>query len=214
MPTSDSAAWSARFGLKPEELSPRVRLALTLLEDEIVQLQDALARAQCEAERDPLTNVLNRRGFLREVARAVAVLDRHASPAALLFVDLDGFKALNDQFGHATGDAALAHVARLLEAHVRIEDQVGRIGGDEFAVLLTHTDQLQADAKAASLGKLLAAAPFEHEGRAHTLTASLGVTALQLEETPEQALSRADEAMYAAKQAVKRRAALEALGAR
>ena len=211
---SDSAAWSARFGLKPEELSPRVRLALSLLEDEIGNLQEALARAQAEAERDPLTNVLNRRGFLREVARAAAVLDRHASPAALLFVDLDGFKTLNDQFGHATGDAALVHVARFLEAHVRIEDRVGRIGGDEFAVLLTHTYQCQAETKAGGLAELLAASTCIYQGREHALTASLGVTALMPNESPEQALSRADEAMYAAKQAIKRRAALAELTAR
>jgi len=213
MPTSDAAAWSARFGLAPQELTPRVRLALTLLEDEIAGLREALAKAEAEAERDPLTGVLNRRGFVRELARAAAVLERHESPAALLFVDLDGFKGLNDRYGHAMGDAALAHVARLLEAHVRIEDRVGRIGGDEFAVLLSHADRAQAEAKAQSLAQLLAATPFQHEGLSHTLTASLGATPLAAGDSPEQALSRADEAMYAAKQAGKRLAALAALEA-
>lgn len=212
MPTREAAALSARFGLAPQELTPRVQLALALLAEETDALRAALSAAEQEAERDPLTGALNRRGFLKALARALAMLGRHDSPSALLFVDLDGFKALNDTRGHAAGDAALMHVAGLFQAHLRLEDHLARIGGDEFVILLTHADHCQAEAKAQALANLLASQQFEHEGVRHTLSAAIGAAALSSDEGAEQALARADEAMYAAKRAAKRRAELAALG--
>ena len=121
---------------------------------------DALA-AQLEASRariadlearvdiDPLTDVLNRRGFERELKRSLAYVKRYGTSAALIYVDLDGFKPVNDRHGHAAGDAVLKAVAAALLRHVRASDVVARIGGDEFAVLLWNVDGAAAAAKAA-----------------------------------------------------------------
>lgn len=212
MPTQDAAALAARFGLSPSEQTPRVQLAFARLAEEAAGLRAALEAAQTEADRDPLTGALNRRGFLRELARAQALVERYEQSFAVLFLDLDGFKALNDQFGHAAGDAALVHAAQALRAQLRLEDHVCRIGGDEFAILLAQADLDHAQAKAAALVRMLAISPSLYEGRNHHVMASIGVATLRRGDSPEQALARADEAMYGAKQAAKRRAAFEALG--
>ncbi len=212
MPTQDAAALAARFGLAPHEQTPRVQFALARLAEEAASLRDALEAALAEAERDALTGVLNRRGFLRELARAQALVERYEQSFAVLFLDLDGFKALNDQFGHGAGDSALTQAAEALRTQLRLEDHLGRLGGDEFAILLAHADPDSAQAKAESLVRLLAQTPCQYEGRNLYLAASIGTAVLQRGERPELALARADEAMYGAKQAAKRRAAIAALG--
>ena len=121
---------------------------------------DALA-AQLEASRaritelearidiDPLTDILNRRGFERELKRSLAYVKRYGTSAALIYLDLDGFKPVNDRHGHAAGDAVLKAVAAALVRSVRASDVVARIGGDEFAVLLWNVTGPAAAAKAA-----------------------------------------------------------------
>ncbi len=212
MPTLEAATLAARFGLSPTEQTPRVQVALARLADEAADLRAALEAAQAEADRDPLTGVLNRRGFVRELARAQALVERYEQSFAVLFLDLDGFKALNDQFGHGAGDCALMQAAQALRTQLRLEDHLGRLGGDEFAILLAHADLESAQAKAESLVRHLAQTPCHYEGRNLHLAASIGTAILQRGDRPELALARADEAMYGAKQAAKRRAAIAALG--
>ena len=120
--------------------------AIERLTAENRRLREELARAarrvedlEALADQDSLTSVLNRRAFLREVSKALALAVRHDAPSALIFFDLNGFKAINDNYGHAAGDAALNHVSSLLMAHVRETDSVGRLGGDEFGVVLSLT---------------------------------------------------------------------------
>ncbi len=131
---------------------------------------DALA-AQLEASRariselearvdiDPLTDVLNRRGFERELKRSLAYVKRYGSSVALLFIDLDDFKPVNDRHGHAAGDAVLKAVAAALTKNVRASDVVARLGGDEFAVLLWNVNAPDAAAKARSLEAAIYATP-------------------------------------------------------
>jgi GGDEF domain-containing protein len=83
---------------------------------------------------------LNRRGFERELARAISYVGRYGNPAVLMFSDLDGFKAVNDRHGHAAGDALLQAIARELTAHVRASDVVGRLGGDEFGLVMWNVE--------------------------------------------------------------------------
>ena len=90
---------------------------------------------------------------------------RHNTPAALLFVDVDGLKALNDSFGHAAGDAALIYLAELMVGAVRQTDCVARLGGDEFAVLLDHADEAAATETARRLVDAVAGSDFIHQGR-------------------------------------------------
>src|ERR1700676_3707022 len=131
---------------------------------------DALA-AQLEASRsriselearvdiDPLTDILNRRGFERELKRSLAYVKRYGTSAALVYVDLDGFKPVNDRHGHAAGDAVLKAVAVALHRQIRTSDIIARVGGDEFAVLLWNVNNAAAAAKASALEAAVYATP-------------------------------------------------------
>ena len=113
------------------------------------------------ADRDVLTPLLNRRAFVRELGRAIAFAQRYGAKASLAYFDLDGFKAVNDRFGHAGGDEALKAVSKALIAHVRETDVVGRIGGDEFGVILAQADGAAAAAKAAQLAAVIQSEPVQ-----------------------------------------------------
>ena len=155
--------------------------------------------AEALAERDVLTPTLNRRGFVRELSRAMAYSRRHGAPAALLYLDLDGFKGVNDTLGHAAGDAALVRVAGLLNANLRESDAVGRLGGDEFGLLLLGTGLEAAREKAVTLAARLDAEGFEWEGRRVDLGGSFGVRAFEGQDDPEVWLAEADAAMWVRK---------------
>ncbi|MDX2235243.1 MAG: GGDEF domain-containing protein [Hyphomonadaceae bacterium] len=216
-PADGQDPFERRFGLKRGRLPPAVRAAVdtlmaetSMLAQENADLLDKLAIAQALADRDPLVPVFNRRALLRELKRVISYIERYRTQAAVLFLDMDGFKAINDNFGHAVGDAALAHVARLLLQQVRDSDIVGRVGGDEFAVVLANAPAEEARRKAQGLTALIAETPFVHEGVRHRLAASIGVHAFTGAgvEDAETLIARADEAMFAAKHAARARLAV------
>ena len=169
------------------------------LRAEVGRLERRLAEVELLADRDPLLPVLNRRAFVRELGRALAFVQRYGGEAALIYLDLDGLKTINDAQGHAAGDAALAAVAATLVDQVRESDVVGRMGGDEFAVLLARAPAAEAQAKAASLAHAVAEAPLVFEGRALPLSVSVGVRPLDPAATAAELLAQADAAMYLAK---------------
>ncbi len=187
------------LGLTRRDLSPAGLAALERLSAERDALVAKLAAAEELADRDPLAPVLNRRAFMRELHRTMSEVERYKSPAAVIYLDLDGFKALNDGYGHAAGDAVLRHVALLLLDSVRESDVVGRLGGDEFGVILNRVAPEEARAKAATLVERINASAILHAGVAHRISVSLGVHAIAALEDPETAVARADEAMYADK---------------
>lgn len=157
-----------------------------------------------QARTDPLTGLLNRRAFLEEIERRVERLDHEGLPGTLIFVDLDNFKKLNDQFGHEMGDEALCGIAILLRATVRPTDLVARLGGDEFALWLDGADELTAAERAESL-RLNGPAMLADIVGATTegLGLSIGIACRTPGhgETIEALLHRADQAMYAVKRA-------------
>jgi diguanylate cyclase (GGDEF)-like protein len=159
----------------------------------VAELEGRMRWLERLADSDTLTPLPNRRYFFRTVERAIAQRARHGTPSALLFVDVDGLKAINDTHGHRTGDEALIHTAYALRENVRTGDVVARIGGDEFAILLDYTEEEGARVKARALAEALAAKPLH--GKV-PVAISIGVTALRPDDTPELALARADEAMY------------------
>jgi diguanylate cyclase (GGDEF)-like protein len=171
---------------------------------------DALA-AQLEASRarinelearidiDPLTEIRNRRGFERELKRSLAYIKRYGTSAALIYVDLDGFKPVNDRHGHAAGDTVLKAVAAALLRHIRTSDIVARVGGDEFAVLLWNVNGAAAAAKAAALEAAIYATPVRWNNSTLVVGASAGVAHLGALDTPAEVLARADAAMYVRK---------------
>jgi len=202
---SDSAAF---LGLEPVDLTPPVQAALSTLLSEIEELRVEVGRlksrlneAEDLADTDPLTPLLNRRAFLRELHRVVTFAQRYGSPASLIYFDLDGFKAVNDRFGHAAGDIALKAVAERLMAHVRESDVVGRLGGDEFGVILVQADLGAALAKAQALATAVESEPIQCGEWLAPLKISFGVRQIDADVSAEQALADADQAMYARKRA-------------
>jgi diguanylate cyclase (GGDEF)-like protein len=154
---------------------------------------------------DPLTNVMNRRGLHLRLAGEMARVERFGTPMALLLVDIDGLKKLNDHLGHRMGDAALCRLAAVIRASIREVDLVARLGGDEFVVLAPGT---RADEALALAGRIRTS--LQRPGDRPASTVSIGVAEARRGDclTPGEILSRADEALYAAKSAGRDRAEL------
>jgi diguanylate cyclase (GGDEF)-like protein len=170
--------------------------ALERLEGDMEQLVKRLNAAEQLADQDPLTPLLNRRAFTRELQRAIAAAERYEEPLCLVYFDLNGFKAINDLYGHAAGDAALQRVAEVLVGNVRTSDIVGRLGGDEFAALLTRAEPEGAARRAAELAAMIEAAPIEWEGRSFFLSIAHGLRNFERGRSAEELLAEADAAMY------------------
>jgi diguanylate cyclase (GGDEF)-like protein len=178
----------------PEVL--RLMQEVEALRQELKAMGHRLAEAERLADHDVLTPLLNRRAFVRELQRAIALTRRHETPASVIYFDLDDFKAVNDDHGHAAGDAVLIAVAERLTAEVREADVVGRIGGDEFAVLLQHADLKGASAKAIALAASVSRGPIPFGDRLIPISLTFGVRQIGAVDSAEQALSEADAAMY------------------
>ena len=194
------------MGVPETELTPNVQRALLSLMGEVDQLRKETEALRAKvrdleslADHDVFLPILNRRAFLREVSKALALAERHDAPSALLYMDLNGFKKINDTHGHAAGDTALRQVAELIAAHVRETDAVGRLGGDEFGVVLTLTPAAAAERKAEELAQTIANTPILHDGAELRLGAAWGVRALDAGVDVETAMAEADAAMYARK---------------
>jgi diguanylate cyclase (GGDEF)-like protein len=204
------------FGVPESHLTPQVRTAFNVMIGEIdslrldvEELKLSLAEAEASADHDPLAPVYNRRAFVREASRVIAMVKRHEIEASLVYFDLNNFKLINDSHGHPAGDAVIRAIGEVLVRQTRETDVIGRIGGDEFAVLLTHLGPEAAAAKAETLVAALATERVLHEGIPHYVSAAYGIAHIEVEDTAEGALARADEAMYADK-ALYRRAAAQA----
>lgn len=211
-PAVDPAATATVMGIPEAELTPRVRDAIMRLMGEVDQLRNELNRtrhrlAELErlADRDTLTPLYNRRAFVRELSRAMAHVERYGRPSALIYFDLNGLKEINDKHGHPAGDAALIQVGQILLDNTREVDVIARLGGDEYGVILTETDQQQAREKADQLSEAIRRRPLHWEGKVLPLDAAYGVYPLKPGEDPGSALANADQMMYSHKLA--RRAA-------
>ncbi len=167
------------------------------------KLAAALARIdelQAWADTDFLLNIYNRRGFERELNRSVAFIKRYGATGALIVLDVDRLKPVNDTFGHAAGDAVLKGVVAVLMRHVRSSDVVGRLGGDEFGLLLWNLTESDALTKAAALEEAIDALTFVFKGQAISAGASAGIAMLGTMDDAVGVVERADRAMYERKQ--------------
>jgi diguanylate cyclase (GGDEF)-like protein len=193
--TNESAA------SKPRSATSAARLAAEVarLAAELDASQARIVALEARIDIDPLTETLNRRGFERELARSLAYLKRYAVSAALLYLDLDEFKPVNDRHGHAAGDAVLKAIAASLLDQVRASDIVARVGGDEFAVLLWNVTDAAAAIKAAALEAAVYATPVRWKESTLVVGASVGVTMIGPLDAAADVLARADAAMYARK---------------
>ena len=190
-------------GLSDAELSPSVRAALAALMAEGDRLRRELetSRRRIEhlerlADEDTLLPIANRRAFVRELSRMMSFAERYGLTGSVLYFDVNNLKRINDQHGHAAGDAARKKIAELLLANLRASDVVGRLGGDEFGVILPQADDTVAREKAAALSGIIAAAPFEWEGKPIPLSVACGLQPLAGAAGVDDALHAADRAMY------------------
>lgn len=194
---------AAVLGIPDAELTEKVRDAIATLMDEVDGLRreldsvrQRLSEVETLADTDGLTPLLNRRAFVREMSRMLAFSERYNMPASLVYFDLNGFKAINDVHGHNAGDAALVQIAKLLQSHVRGSDVIGRLGGDEFGIVLAQADEEAARVKAESLVEAIAETPIAWNGQALRLTASYGICTFRPGVDPTEALAEADRSMY------------------
>jgi diguanylate cyclase (GGDEF)-like protein len=187
--------------------SPRVAaggeaaaLVIAKLTKRLAQAQRYIAKLEAHADTDFLLDILNRRGFERELNRSIAYVKRYGASAALLIIDVDRLKPINDSLGHAAGDHVLKTIVGVLSEHIRESDMIGRLGGDEFGILLWNLADADAIAKAIALEGVIDQAICEYRGRRIRLGVSVGVTELGGEDEAARVLERADRAMYARKQ--------------
>jgi len=190
----------------PARKKPASRSAAMRLAAEVDRLQAELAAAhakvtelEAKADVDALLDILNRRGFERELRRSLAYVRRYGTAAALVYLDLDQFKPVNDRYGHAAGDRVLKAIAATLQRSVRESDVVARLGGDEFGVLLWNLNEAQAGEKAEQLETAIAATIAAYGGVRLSVGASAGIAMLGPADAPGEVIGRADLAMYARK---------------
>jgi diguanylate cyclase (GGDEF)-like protein len=157
------------------------------LRGKVAQLQERIEQLDQLAHEDSLVGLPNRRGFMRAVERLIDRVNRYEEKVALLFIDVDGLKLINDTLGHQAGDEA--------------SDIVARIGGDEFAILLSHSDEQSAQETATRLQQLIAGCEFTHCGQVLPLSVAIGAAGIHADDTPDKAMARADREMYRQKAA-------------
>jgi diguanylate cyclase (GGDEF)-like protein len=198
------------MGIPEVELMPKVRAAIVTLMAEVESLRhevehtrERLAHLERLADQDPLAPIANRRAFVRELSRAISITERYGTPSSLVYFDVNGLKEINDTYGHTAGDEGLLRVASILREHVRDVDVVGRLGGDEFGVIMVQTELEPAFDKARRLAAAIRENPFSWDGHDIALEVAHGVYAFKAGESVNDALAAADRAMYEQKLASK-----------
>jgi diguanylate cyclase (GGDEF)-like protein len=192
-PSTGSASPTAS---RPAPGSERDKETIRRLRSELAGALELVEQLQASAETDFLLGILNRRGFERELTRAIAYIKRYCTNGALIALDVDRLKPINDTFGHGAGDQVLQAIAKVLKAQVRTSDIVGRLGGDEFALLLWNLNETEARAKAAALEQAIDRLAFVFGGSTVSTGASAGVAMLDTRAETGKALEAADGAMY------------------
>jgi diguanylate cyclase (GGDEF)-like protein len=196
--TPPRKASALRTGATPVA-TDRATATVRRLRAELASVLKRIEQLQASAETDFLLGIPNRRGFERELHRAVAYIKRYEASGALIVLDVDRLKPINDAFGHAAGDQVLRAIADLLTRKVRSSDVVARLGGDEFALLLWNLSETDARAKAAALEHAIDRLTFVFDGRSVAAGASAGIAILDAHAETGRALEEADRAMYVRK---------------
>jgi diguanylate cyclase (GGDEF)-like protein len=200
--------WLAKRPAKPpprrgvpggDGASETARATIRSLRAKLKEVQRRVAELEAAADTDFLLEIPNRRGFERELARAIAYMKRYRASGALIVLDVDRLKPINDSFGHGAGDEVLKAIAATLTRQVRASDVVGRLGGDEFALLLWNLSETDAKAKAAAFEQAIDDLSFVFRGQHVTTGASAGVALLGAQSDGGRALEEADAAMYVRK---------------
>jgi diguanylate cyclase (GGDEF)-like protein len=197
--------FGVEFSLRPMELDVPVlvwNVALrwgffVLVTLALTELQDSLKRETVLSRSDPITGIANSRSFTEQLEKEITRLHRYRHPCSLAYIDLDNFKGLNDNYGHATGDRFLSHVAKVLKESIRTTDQVARLGGDEFAILFPETVLHEARYV---LERFRESIERSAEGQYGRITMSIGLATFhEAPKSAEEAIKIADDLMYTVK---------------
>jgi diguanylate cyclase (GGDEF)-like protein len=184
---------------RPPAVPADARSTIRRLKAQLAKAEVRIVELQASADTDFLLDIPNRRGFERELQRSISYIKRYHAGGALIVLDVDRLKPINDAFGHAAGDQVLKAIVATLMKQVRSSDVVGRLGGDEFALLLWNLSEIDAKAKAAALEEMIDRLTFVFGGRTINAGASAGVAILDAHSEAGRALEEADSAMYVRK---------------
>tara|TARA_R110000868_G_scaffold190862_1_gene434880 strand:- start:183025 stop:183654 length:630 start_codon:yes stop_codon:yes gene_type:complete len=192
-----------------QELKKRTKIergSVKQLVDEISTLrsmleaqEDKIQDLKKQALEDPLTGLSNRRAFETELKSALSFYKRYNRSGAVLLIDVDAFKGINDSLGHLAGDALLKHLATVLKSHIRDTDFVARIGGDEFCIILREVTAAEAQLKIAELEAAMSVSPCTYEGKDIYMSISIGSCLFKSANSKEELMAKADRSMYAQK---------------
>lgn len=203
----------AMLAIPEKELTQSVGLAVTALLEKIDDLSREVSRTKeqlTELEQlvdvDCIAPIPNRRAFTRRLSWALAMHERYGHPSSVLYFDLNGFKAINDTYGHAAGDTAIKHVSQILLSALRDSDFLARVGGDEFAIIMYYASAADALERGKKIAALIQNTPFVYNGKKLQLSSAFGTYAVQKGDDVESAISAADTAMYLDKKRGKARA--------
>lgn len=169
------------------------------LQKQVISLKKQLKDMEERAHHDVLTGLPNRRYFMEGLKHRILRCQRYGDVTALLSLDVNNLKKVNDSYGHPAGDLLLTRLAEILNNNVRASDMVARIGGDEFAILLDNLDSEQVELKINSLLNLIDKADIRNDNCSLKLGAAMGYCFIGTDDTVSDIMSRADEAMYKAK---------------
>jgi diguanylate cyclase (GGDEF)-like protein len=184
---------------RPQPVADGAKQTIRRLKAQLTEALKRIEALQASADTDFLLDILNRRGFERELNRSIAYIKRYHANGALIVLDVDRLKPINDAYGHAAGDQVLKAIVAVLSSQVRSSDVIGRLGGDEFALLLWNLSETDARAKAAALEQAVDRLAFVFRGSMITTGASAGVAILGPHAQADKALEEADSAMYVRK---------------
>lgn len=165
-------------------------------EQRMSEQKDRISYLENLSVTDELTGIANRRGLRRYLGTALAAANRHKESGILGFIDLDGFKKINDTYGHAAGDAVLRHVANLLKSTIRPSDEVARISGDEFAVVLARCSSNEGLDRLKQIQFVINTTDFTYGGTKMPISCSMGSHGFTAATDPTTLIKKADEAMY------------------
>lgn len=199
------------LGIPSTEMTPKVRDAIMTLMAEVQNMRQDLEIAHRRiseleklADQDSLIEISNRRAFVREMTRMISYSDRYGINSSLIFLDMNDLKVINDTYGHKAGDQALVHIAKTMMGELRDSDIIGRLGGDEFGIILPKANEANADTKAKQILSALDNNPLVLGGKKVSLKIAYGIYPLYSGLSPDQALDHADKKMYSHKQSMKK----------